>query len=147
MQRLREPQGATTVARNGGVAAVAGGARRLHAAHTTMAAAGGIEIICGPMFSGKTTALLARVASEEAAGRKVVLLKSALDDRYGASTVVSHDGKQRVRATGQPTLARTTCAIMHGGTARSRLQTRALTEAICECRGRVGGVVCRNVWR
>lgn len=125
MKRLREPQGATTVARNGGAAAVAGGMPRMHAAPTTMAAAGGIEIICGPMFSGKTTALLARVASEEAAGRKVMLLKSALDDRYGASIVVSHDGKQRVRATGQTTLRRPSCAMMHGGTARPRLYTQA----------------------
>jgi thymidine kinase len=37
----------------------------------TARAEAGIELICGPMFSGKTTALLARVASEEAAGHKV----------------------------------------------------------------------------
>lgn len=67
VQRLRERPPHSEAAR--GAAAVSGG-RRLSTAPTARAEAG-IELICGPMFSGKTTALLARVASEEAAGHKV----------------------------------------------------------------------------
>lgn len=54
------------------------------------AAAGRLELILGPMFSGKTSELLRRAG--DASGAPVLLLKSALDDRYGVSTVASHDG-------------------------------------------------------
>eukprot|EP00242_Pyramimonas_sp_CCMP2087_P004288 CAMPEP_0198197428 /NCGR_PEP_ID=MMETSP1445-20131203/1056_1 /TAXON_ID=36898 /ORGANISM="Pyramimonas sp., Strain CCMP2087" /LENGTH=319 /DNA_ID=CAMNT_0043866719 /DNA_START=163 /DNA_END=1122 /DNA_ORIENTATION=- len=53
---------------------------------------GRIDIICGPMFSGKTTELLARVSAAKAEGKKVLLIKSAIDNRYSTSTVVTHDG-------------------------------------------------------
>ncbi|KAH7293852.1 hypothetical protein KP509_28G045300 [Ceratopteris richardii] len=54
---------------------------------------GSIHLIVGPMFAGKTTALLQRVQAEASTGRKVVLVKSNKDTRYGISSVVSHDGK------------------------------------------------------
>lgn len=45
---------------------------------------GTIEIICGPMFSGKTTELLRRLRRQQLAGRRVILIKHAIDNRYGA---------------------------------------------------------------
>ncbi|WOH05803.1 hypothetical protein DCAR_0625224 [Daucus carota subsp. sativus] len=53
---------------------------------------GEIHVIVGPMFAGKTTALLRRVKSEGANGRKVALIKSSKDNRYAVDSVVTHDG-------------------------------------------------------
>ncbi|CAJ1964788.1 unnamed protein product [Sphenostylis stenocarpa] len=53
---------------------------------------GEIHVIVGPMFAGKTTALLRRIKSERNAGRNVVMLKSSKDTRYATDSVVTHDG-------------------------------------------------------
>lgn len=55
---------------------------------------GSIHVITGPMFAGKTTALLKRVQKEADAGRRVSLVKSDKDNRYAVAAVVSHDGVQ-----------------------------------------------------
>jgi thymidine kinase len=52
--------------------------------------AGGIEVVCGPMFSGKTEALISRVKRAIIARQKVQIFKPAIDDRYDAEDVVSH---------------------------------------------------------
>ncbi|MCO5547776.1 hypothetical protein L7F22_001228 [Adiantum nelumboides] len=57
-------------------------------------ASGSIHLIVGPMFAGKTTALLERVEEEASAGRKIALVKSDKDTRYGLTSIVSHDGRQ-----------------------------------------------------
>lgn len=57
---------------------------------------GSLTVYTGPMFSGKTTRLLAT-----ASGREVILFKPERDDRYADSAVVTHDGERmdaRVRA-------------------------------------------------
>lgn len=53
---------------------------------------GHIEVITGPMFSGKSTALLARVRREQQKGRRVVVMKSKVDNRYSLDSVVTHSG-------------------------------------------------------
>jgi thymidine kinase len=53
---------------------------------------GWLEVICGPMFSGKTEELIRRLRRAEIAGQRVVMCKPMLDDRYDASDVVSHAG-------------------------------------------------------
>ncbi|OIS96468.1 PREDICTED: thymidine kinase-like [Nicotiana attenuata] len=53
---------------------------------------GEIHVIFGPMFAGKTTALLRRVNSEAKMGRNVVMIKSNKDTRYAVDAVVTHDG-------------------------------------------------------
>ena len=58
---------------------------------------GWLEVIAGPMFSGKSEELIRRVKRVLIAGQKVRVFKPRLDDRYHASDVVSHDG-ERVRA-------------------------------------------------
>lgn len=50
-----------------------------------------IELILGPMFSGKTTELLRRIAREYRANRQVLLVKYSKDDRYSSDSVASHD--------------------------------------------------------
>ncbi|CAL4923364.1 unnamed protein product [Urochloa decumbens] len=56
------------------------------------AQSGEIHVIVGPMFAGKTTALLRRVQAEVGCGRTVALIKSDKDNRYGLDSVVTHDG-------------------------------------------------------
>ena len=53
-----------------------------------------IQLICGPMFSGKTTFLLNAVNEYREAGQKVFVFKPKLDDRYAEEAVVSHDKKE-----------------------------------------------------
>ena len=53
---------------------------------------GRIEVVCGPMFAGKTEELLRRVRRAEVAGRRVVVINHALDVRHGTDRVASHAG-------------------------------------------------------
>ena len=53
---------------------------------------GGIEVICGSMFSGKTEELIRRVKRAQIARKRVQVFKPALDTRYSAQHVASHDG-------------------------------------------------------
>lgn len=57
--------------------------------------AGRIEVICGPMFAGKSSELFRRLKRHHMAGRNVTLIKSSKDDRYGTDETVSasHDGQ------------------------------------------------------
>ena len=57
-----------------------------------MIAPGRLEVICGPMFAGKTEELLRRVRRAVIAGRHVVVIGHALDDRHGADRLTSHAG-------------------------------------------------------
>jgi thymidine kinase len=58
---------------------------------------GWLEVICGPMFSGKSEEMIRRLRRVEIAGQRVVIFKPRLDDRYDAADVVSHAGL-RMRA-------------------------------------------------
>ena len=53
---------------------------------------GWVEIVCGSMFSGKTEELLRRLRRAVIARQQVQLFKPAVDTRYGATTVASHNG-------------------------------------------------------
>lgn len=52
---------------------------------------GWIEVVCGSMFSGKTEELIRRLKRAKIANLKVEIFKPALDTRYDANDVVSHD--------------------------------------------------------
>ena len=56
--------------------------------------AGRIELICGPMFSGKTTAMIARLAAARDEGFDVVAIKPGQDRRYSEDQIVTHDGQK-----------------------------------------------------
>lgn len=58
---------------------------------------GWLEVICGPMFSGKSEEMIRRLRRVEIAGQRVVILKPHIDDRYDATNIVSHAGA-RMRA-------------------------------------------------
>ena len=67
---------------------------------------GWLEVICGPMFSGKSEEMIRRLRRAEIAGQRVVIFKPQIDDRYDATDVVSHAGA-RMRAV--PSRRRATC--------------------------------------
>ena len=53
---------------------------------------GGVEVITGSMFSGKTEELLRRLRRTEIAGQSVAAFTPAVDDRYGQAELGSHAG-------------------------------------------------------
>lgn len=58
---------------------------------------GKIEVICGPMFSEKTTELLRRIQRLVFGNQEFVLFKPKFDDRYAEDEVVTHN-KNSIKA-------------------------------------------------
>lgn len=56
---------------------------------------GWIEVICGPMFSGKSEELIRRLRRAEIARLKIAIFKPTIDDRYSTNHIVSHS-EQRI---------------------------------------------------
>jgi thymidine kinase len=54
--------------------------------------AGRLEIICGPMFSGKSEELIRRLRRAIIAKQRVMTFKHALDNRFSFDCVASHAG-------------------------------------------------------
>ena len=52
---------------------------------------GSIEVICGPMFSGKTEQLIQRLRRAVIGRRRVQAFKPAIDRRYHATRITSHN--------------------------------------------------------
>jgi len=53
---------------------------------------GWIEVIVGPMFSGKSEELIRRLRRAEIARQRVQIFKPVIDQRYAANEIVSHSG-------------------------------------------------------
>lgn len=58
---------------------------------------GWIEVICGPMFSGKSEELIRRLRRGVIARKRVQVFKPSLDDRYSLDEIVSH-GDMRMKS-------------------------------------------------
>lgn len=54
---------------------------------------GGIEVVCGSMFSGKTEEMIRRIRRAQFARQNVAIFKPVIDKRYSEVDVVSHEGK------------------------------------------------------
>jgi len=67
---------------------------------------GHLEVIVGPMFSGKSEELIRRVTRAVIARQRVAVFKPAIDDRYHAAHVASHSGR-----TAEATPVRDTAAV------------------------------------
>jgi thymidine kinase len=52
---------------------------------------GWIEVVCGPMFSGKSEELIRRLRRAEIARQRVQIFKPIIDQRYASDQIVSHD--------------------------------------------------------
>jgi thymidine kinase len=55
---------------------------------------GWVEVVSGSMFSGKTEELLRRLRRAEIAGQEVAAFTPDIDDRYGETTIGSHEGRK-----------------------------------------------------
>jgi thymidine kinase len=55
---------------------------------------GKLEVVCGPMFSGKTDELINRFERALANGARVVAIKPARDGRHLPDRIVSHSGRE-----------------------------------------------------
>lgn len=55
---------------------------------------GSLEVICGPMFSGKSEELIRRVKRVQISGKSFLLFKPSIDNRYDVQHVVSHDQRR-----------------------------------------------------
>ena len=53
---------------------------------------GSLEVICGPMFSGKSEELIRRLRRANIAKQKIAVFKPELDTRRGVDKVTSHNG-------------------------------------------------------
>ena len=58
--------------------------------HITHGDTGWIEVICGPMFSGKSEELIRRIRRAQIARQPLQVFKPQIDDRYDATKIVSH---------------------------------------------------------
>ena len=55
---------------------------------------GYIEVICGPMFSGKTEELIRRIKKADFTKKKVIVFKPEIDKRYSDDFIVSHNDEK-----------------------------------------------------
>ena len=60
---------------------------------------GWIEVVCGPMFSGKSEELIRRLRRAEIARQRVQIFKPGIDQRYAEDHIVSHS-ELRIRSVG-----------------------------------------------
>tara|TARA_B100000959_G_C14755547_1_gene531049 strand:+ start:233 stop:781 length:549 start_codon:yes stop_codon:yes gene_type:complete len=58
---------------------------------------GWIEVICGPMFSGKTEELIRRLVRAQYAKQRVAIFKPKTDNRYSDDYIVSHN-KRKIKS-------------------------------------------------
>ena len=58
---------------------------------------GFIEVICGPMFSGKTEELIRRLVRAQYAKQSVAIFKPKTDNRYSDDYIVSHN-KRKIKS-------------------------------------------------
>ncbi len=54
---------------------------------------GRLEVICGPMFAGKTTELVRRLLDAQRRGERVLAIKPARDTRYRVLEIATHTGE------------------------------------------------------
>lgn len=66
--------------------------------HGVMNIRGQIQVIFGPMFSGKTTELLRRIKRYQVANHSCIVIKYEKDNRYDADGIATHDS-QTLRAS------------------------------------------------
>src|SRR3954451_2601476 len=70
---------------------------------------GWIEVVCGPMFSGKSEELIRRLRRSMIARKRVQVFKPVIDTRYSEDEIVSHGDlrmKSEVVASGAEILDR-----------------------------------------
>ncbi|HII15559.1 MAG TPA: thymidine kinase [Nanoarchaeota archaeon] len=100
-----------------------------------MEKSGRIEMIIGPMFSGKSSELIRRVNRYMIAGYKVQAYKPRIDNRYGTDVIASHDN-EKLKAV----------AVSHVGQIYSRLEKDTAVVAIDEVQFLDDGILFMADW-
>lgn len=91
---------------------------------------GTLEVICGPMFAGKTTLLRDRILAAQAAGTPTLILSPASDTRSGDSTIRTHTGlKLPARSIASAADIADACAPLFSSHAPTIAPTIAIDEA------------------
>ncbi|KAK3705178.1 hypothetical protein QZH41_013974 [Actinostola sp. cb2023] len=72
--------------------------------HSISECPGQIQVIFGPMFSGKTTELLRRIKRYQVANHRCLVVKYDMDTRYNINGIATHD---------RQTLAATACSVLY----------------------------------
>lgn len=62
--------------------------------HSKIEKLGFLEVICGPMFSGKSEELIRRLRRAKIAKQRVAVFKHTVDDRYSLTSITSHNGSK-----------------------------------------------------
>ena len=52
---------------------------------------GNLELIIGPMFSGKSTEIIRQIRLLQKIDKKVLVIKPEIDNRYGTDKITSHN--------------------------------------------------------
>ena len=73
--------------------------------------AGWIEVICGPMFSGKSEELIRRLRRAVIAKQRVQVFKPAIDRRYHENRIMSHSA-QSLDAVALPDVEALTSSVL-----------------------------------
>lgn len=74
---------------------------------------GSIDLVIGPMFSGKTTELIRRVRRNVAASKKCLLVKYKGDNRYTEDPVLSTHDHIHTEAKAVSTLSEVSNTVWH----------------------------------
>ena len=74
---------------------------------------GSIDLVIGPMFSGKTTELIRRVRRNVAASKKCLLVKYKGDNRYTEDPVLSTHDNIHMAAKAASTLMEVSNSVWH----------------------------------
>ena len=61
---------------------------------------GTLTVYAGPMYAGKTTALIAELEASLESNSNVLIVKPSIDNRYSEEDIVSHDGVSLKQVTG-----------------------------------------------
>lgn len=61
---------------------------------------GVLTVYAGPMYAGKTTALIAELEHGIEEQKKILVIKPAIDNRFAEEDIVSHDGTSLQKTTG-----------------------------------------------
>lgn len=92
---------------------------------------GWLEVVVGPMFSGKSEELIRRVTRALIAKHEVQVFKPALDDRYDAIRVASHNGRT-LEAEAVPDAAAIRAALRPGTQVVAVDEAQFFDEALVE---------------
>ena len=108
---------------------------------------GWLEVVCGPMFSGKSEELIRRLRRAEIAGRKTLIVKPVVDDRYDVGHVVSHGGtKMRaVTATSSAEVRRLAAGYEAVGIDEVQFFDEGIVGAVTDLVGRGARVVAAGL--